>query len=250
LFNEIQQKTRQLEQSKAELEQWNRTLEIRVAEAVAQLDRAARLKRFLSPHLAERILAGGADDPLASHRREICVVFLDLRGFTSFTEIADPEDVMLMLREYHEAMGRLVVEYEGTLERFTGDGMMVVFNDPTPVPDAAHRAAHMAIAMQHEFARLAEGWRRRGYDLQLGVGIGQGYATIGGIGFEGRLDYAAIGTVCNLAARLCAEAKGGEILIAQRVSGSLGSALASEPAGQLVLKGFHHAVPAWRLLAS
>jgi adenylate cyclase len=240
LYDEVQRQ-------KTELERWNRSLEERVADGVQQLERVGRLKRFFSPALAEAITCGGADDPLKTHRREITVVFLDLRGFTAFTETAEPEEVMGVLREYHAAMGRLILEHEGTLERFTGDGIMVFFNDPAPVPDPAARAARMALAMQHEVASLAAGWAKRGYQLAMGVGIAQGYATIGGIGFEGRIDYGAIGTVTNLAARLCGEAEGGEILVSQRVRGELDDAFQLEEAGQLTLKGFARPIPAFRL---
>jgi class 3 adenylate cyclase len=170
------------------------------------------------------------------------VVFLDLRGFTAFTETADPEEVMGVLREYHAAMGHLILEHEGTLERFTGDGIMVFFNDPVPVPDAAPRAVRMALRMQREVARLAEGWQRRGYALRMGIGIAMGFATIGAIGFEGRIDYGAIGTVTNLAARLCAEAAGGEVLVSQRVVAALGPGFVTEPHGELQLKGFQRPV--------
>jgi adenylate cyclase len=241
LYDEVQRQ-------RAELLDWNRTLEARVADGVQQLEKVGRLKRFFSPQLAELIVAGGADDPLKSHRREITVVFLDLRGFTAFTETADPEEVMGVLAEYHAAMGRLVLAHEGTLERFSGDGIMIFFNDPVPVADPAQRATRMALAMQHEVAGLAERWSRRGYELRMGVGIAQGFATIGSIGFEGRIDYGAIGTVTNLAARLCGEAKGGEILVSQRVMGALDGAFGAEPAGELTLKGFHRPVPAFRVL--
>ena len=248
LYDEVQR-------HKAELQQWNATLEQRVADGVQQLERVGRLKRFFSPQLAQAILAGGTDDPLKSHRREITVVFLDLRGFTAFTETADPEEVMAVLAQYHAAMGRLVMAHEGTLERFSGDGMMIFFNDPQPVPDAPARAVRMALQMQREIAQLSEQWKRRGYDLHMGVGIAQGFATLGGIGFEGRIDYGAIGTVTNLAARLCGEAAGGEILLSQRVQGALqdsahGSEWVLEEAGEFVLKGFQRKVPAWRVLAS
>jgi class 3 adenylate cyclase len=235
-------------QQKAELAGWNRTLEQRVAEGVEQLQNVSRLKRFFSPQLADLIVAGGADDPLKSHRREITVVFLDLRGFTAFTETADPEEVMGVLGEYHTAIGRLILAHEATLERFSGDGIMAFFNDPVPIPDPAPRAARMALAMQREVAALASGWQRRGYDLQMGVGIAQGFATLGGIGFPGRIDYGAIGTVTNLAARLCGEARGGEILVSQRVRGLLDGAVRTEPAGELALKGFARPVPAFRVL--
>jgi adenylate cyclase len=232
---------------RSELAELNRTLEQRVADGVRQLENVSRLKRFFSPQLAELIVAGGADDPLKSHRREITVVFLDLRGFTAFTETAEPEEVMGVLADYHAAMGRLILEYEGTLERFSGDGMMVFFNDPVPIEDPALRAVQMAQAMQLEVKVLSEGWRRRGYDLSMGVGIAQGFATIGGIGFPGRIDYGAIGTVTNLAARLCGEAAGGEILLSRRVIGALDGRLNAQPAGELTLKGFQRPVPAFRV---
>jgi class 3 adenylate cyclase len=240
----------EVERQKLELQQWNRTLEQRVADAAAQLDRVGRLKRFFSPALAEAILAGGADDPLKTHRREITVLFLDLRGFTAFTETADPEEVMGVLGEYHAAMGRLIQAHDGTLERFSGDGMMIFFNDPQPIPDPAPRAARMALAMQQAMMRLSDGWHRRGYALQMGIGIAQGYATIGGIGFEGRIDYGAIGNVTNLAARLCGEAAGGEILASQRVVAALDGCADCriEPAGELALKGLHKPVPAFRIV--
>ena len=212
-----------------------------LAEERAEWNR--RLKRFFSPQLAELIVAGGADDPLKTHRREVTVVFLDLRGFTAFAETAEPEEVMGVLREYHAEMGRLILEHEGTLERFTGDGMMIFFNDPVPVPDPAERAIRMALAMRDRVHHLATGWRKRGHDLALGVGIAQGYATIGAIGFEGRWDYGAIGTVTNLAARLCGEAKGGQILVSSRVAGILEEMIELEEMGMLTLKGFARQIP-------
>jgi class 3 adenylate cyclase/CheY-like chemotaxis protein len=238
----------ELRQQRSELAELNRTLEERVATGVRQLEKVSRLKRFFSPQLAELIVAGGADDPLRSHRREITVVFLDLRGFTAFTETADPEDVMAVLGEYHAAIGSLVLQHEATLERFTGDGIMVFFNDPVPVADPSPRAVRMALEMQQAIGRLGEGWKRRGHELTMGVGIAQGFATIGGIGFPGRIDYGAIGTVTNLAARLCGEARGGEILVSQRVRALLDEAEVScESAGELVLKGFHRPVAAFRV---
>lgn len=231
-----------------EVKAWNSQLEQRVQEQLAQMERLSRLKHFFSPQLAEAIVSGGADDPLKSHRREITVVFLDLRGFTAFTETADPEEVMGVLREYHAAMGELILAHEGTLERFTGDGIMIFFNDPVVVADPAVRAARMALQMQQRTEALAQGWRKRGYELQLGIGIATGYATIGAIGFEGRIDYGAIGNVTNLAARLCGEAKGGEILLAPRVAAALeGSGLAVQSAAQFQLKGFARPVAASRL---
>jgi adenylate cyclase len=232
---------------KTELENWNVRLEQRVAEGIEQLEKVGRLKRFFSPQLVDAILVGGADDPLKSHRRDITVVFLDLRGFTAFTETTDPEEVMQALGEYHAEVGRLILAYEATLERFTGDGIMLFFNDPVQVADPVPRAARMALEMQSSMARLAQGWKKRGHDLSLGIGIAQGFATIGSIGFPGRIDYGAIGTVTNLASRLCGEAQGGEILVSQRASGSLEGLFELQPTGELQLKGFHRPMPAYRL---
>jgi class 3 adenylate cyclase/CheY-like chemotaxis protein len=233
----------------AQLAEWNAVLEHRVREQVVQVERLGRLKRFFSPQLAELIVAGGAADPLQTHRREVTVAFLDLRGFTAFAETADPEEVMDVLREYHAGMGRLILTHEGTLERFTGDGMMVFFNDPVPVPDPGERAVRMALAMRERVAELEAAWGKRGYDLGLGVGLAQGYATIGAIGFEGRWDYGAIGTVTNLAARLCGEAKPGQILIAKRALASVEELVEVEPVGELPLKGFLKPVPAFNILS-
>ena len=232
----------------ARLAELNRTLEHRVAEQVGQLERLTRLKRFFSPQLAEAIVAGGADDPLKTHRREITVVFLDLRGFTAFAETAEPEEVMDLLREYHAEMGRLILAHEGTLERFTGDGMMIFFNDPVEVPDPAERAVRMAVAMRDRVAQLAGGWRKRGWDLGLGVGIARGYATIGAIGFEGRRDYGAIGTVTNMAARLCGEAHAGQILVSGHVAAAVESLIEANEVGALALKGLARPVSAWNVV--
>ncbi len=212
------------------------------------VDQLTRLKRFFPPHLAELIMRGGADDPLRTHRREVTVAFLDLRGFTAFAETAEPEEVMGVLREYHAEMGKLILAHEGTLERFTGDGLMIFFNDPVPVPDPGLRAARMALEMQARVSDLMVGWRRLGYDLGLGIGIAKGFATIGGIGFEGRWDYGAIGTVTNLAARLCGEAKGGEILVSTRVVGELEDLAETEALAPIALKGFARPVAASRLV--
>jgi adenylate cyclase len=231
-----------------ELAELNRTLERRVGEQVAQLERLGRLKRFFSPQLAEMIVTGGADDPLQTHRRDITVVFLDLRGFTAFAETAEPEEVMGVLREYHAAMGTLIVQHEGTLERFTGDGMMIFFNDPVPVDNAAERAIRMAVAMRERVGELSRAWRRRGHDLGLGVGIAQGYATIGAIGFEGRWDYGAIGTVTNLAARLCGEARAGQILVSSRVASAVEDLVETQEVGALALKGLLKPVPAFDVI--
>ncbi len=231
-----------------ELARWARTLEERVREKVAEVERLGRLKRFFSPQLAELIVAGGAEDPLKTHRREVTVVFLDLRGFTAFAETSEPEEVMGVLREYHAAMGQVILEYEGTLERFTGDGMMIFFNDPLPVAQPAERAVRMAIAMRDRVAALGAAWQKRGYDLALGVGVAEGYATLGAIGFEGRWDYGAIGTVTNLAARLCGEARAGQILVSSRVAGAVEDLVELEAVGPISLKGFLRPVATFNVL--
>ena len=246
--DEVQEQAAQLETQSVQLAEWNRTLEQRVEEQLAQIDSLGRLKRFFSPQLAELIVAGGVEDPLKTHRREVTVVFLDLRGFTAFAEISEPEEVMGVLREYHTEMGKLILAYEGTLERFTGDGMMIFFNDPVPMPDPEERAIRMALAMRDRVAELIVTWRKRGYELDFGVGIAQGYATIGAIGFEGRWDYGAIGTVTNLAARLCGEAKPGQILISKRLLGKVEELIEVEPVGELTLKGFHRPVTTCNVL--
>jgi len=207
------------------------------------------MKRFFSPQIADLILSGGTDDPLRSHRREITVVFLDLRGFTAFTETADPEEVMGVLREYHAEMGRLIMAHQGTLERFAGDGIMIFFNDPVELDNPAAHAVRMATEMQQSFAQLNAGWKKRGYDLHMGIGIAQGYATLGAIGFEGRQDYGAIGNVTNLAARLCAEAGPGQILVSQRVLGRIEDLVQADPVSQLTLKGFRQPVQAFNVSA-
>ena len=235
-------------QLRRELEEWNKHLEERVQEQVSQLERLGRLKFFFSPQLAELIVNGAADDPLKTHRRELTVVYLDLRGFTAFAETAEPEEVMDILHEYHAAMGKLILEYEGTLEHFAGDGMMIFFNDPVPVEDAAERAVRMTLAMREQVKALTVKWRKLGHDLDFGVGIAQGYATIGAIGYEGRWEYGAIGSVPNLAARLCGEAKPGEIVIAQRVLATVEELVEAEPVGDLALKGFHRPISAHRIL--
>lgn len=210
-----------------------------------ETERLSRLKRFFSPQVAELISAGGMDDPLKTHRREITVVSIDLRGFTAFTESAEPEEVIGLLREYHEEAGRLILKHEGTIEYFAGDGIMVIFNDPVPVPDAAERAVRMSVEMQDAFEAIAARWRARGFDLGLGVGVAQGYATIGAIGFEGRRDYAAIGSVTNLAARLCGEARPGQVLVCRKVKASAGEHVRVESTGELKLKGFAQPVTAF-----
>jgi class 3 adenylate cyclase len=231
----------------AELAQWNAELETRVNTQLEELQRMNRLRRFLSPQVAELLINSGDDSLLGSHRREIVVVFCDLRGFTAFAESSEPEEVMGVLREYHAALGELIFRYEGTLERFTGDGLMVFFNDPIPLDDPTQRAVEMALAMRDRVAGLVEGWSRLGHDLGFGVGIAQGFATLGRIGYEGRFDYAAIGTVTNLAARLCGEADAGQVLVSQRVFGAVEAVAAGEPVGALELKGFSRPIRAFRV---
>jgi class 3 adenylate cyclase len=231
-----------------ELAELNRTLEQRVHEQVTQLERLGRLKRFFSPALAEAIVSGGADDPLQTHRRDITVVFVDLRGFTAFAETAEPEEVMAVLREYHAVVGRLILEHEGTLERFAGDGLMIFFNDPVPIPDPGERGVRMALAIREAIDAMTEKWAKLGHDLSAGIGIAQGYATIGAIGFEGRWDYGAIGTVTNLAARLCGEARAGQILVSRRLYSTVERLVEAEPAGELTLKGFTRPVSAFNVL--
>ena len=225
----------------------NRTLEARVNEQVEQLERVGRLRRYLSPQLADMIVSSGDESILESHRRQITVVFCDLRGFTAFAETAEPEEVTGVLNEFHAGVGELIRQYEGTLDRFAGDGLMVFFNDPLPQADHAERAVRMACAMRDRAADLAHGWRRAGHELDLGVGIAVGYATLGRIGFEGRYDYTAIGTVANLAARLCGEATGGQILVPARLHGMIEALIEAEPVGELALKGFHRPVPAFNI---
>ena len=232
-----------------QLAEWNRTLEGRVAEQLAELERVGRLKRFLSPQLAEVIISSGDEAFLESHRREITVVFTDLRGFTAFSETAEPEEVISILREYHAALGELIFRYEGTLERFAGDGLMIFFNDPVPVPDPQARAVRMAVAMRRRVGELSVGWRKRGHQLAFGVGIAQGYATLGKVGFEGRFDYAAIGSVTNLASRLCDEAKPEQILISQRVYASVEGLVEVEAVSDLTLKGFVRPVAVYNVVA-
>lgn len=240
---EIEQQNTLLEQQSRQLAEWNQTLSQRVEEQVSHIERLGRFKRFFSPELADLILGGGTQDPLQIHRREIAALFLDLRGFTAFADRTEPEEVIEVLNEYHAAIGELIGEYGGTLERFTGDGIMVFFNDPIPVPNPLERAIRLGLSMRDRVGVLAERWDRRGYDLGMGIGIALGYATMGAIGFEGRWDYAAIGRVPNLAARLCAEAHSGQILINQPSLGGLENLFVFEPVGDLSLKGFQRPVP-------
>jgi class 3 adenylate cyclase len=237
-----------IETQAAELARWNQELEQRVQDQVDALERLGRLRRFLSPQLADVVISSGGESFLESHRREITVLFCDLRGFTGFAETVEPEDVMEVLRQYHAALGELIHQFEGTLERFTGDGLMVFFNDPLPCPDAPERAVRMAVAMRERVAGLAAGWSSRGHELGFGIGIAQGHATLGRIGFEGRSDYAAIGSVTNLAARLCSEADAGQILVSQRVHAATADLAQAEPVGELELRGFSRPARAYNVL--
>lgn len=237
-----------IEAQAAELAAWNEQLERRVEEQVAELERVGRMRRFLAPQVADLVVSSGDESFLESHRREITVVFCDLRGFTAFAETVEPEDLMLVLRQYHAALGDLVHRFEGTLDRFTGDGLIAFFNDPLPCEDAPERAVRMAIAMRNRVATLAEGWRRMGHDLHFAVGVAQGHATLGRVGYEGRFDYTAIGSVTNLAARLCAEAAPGQILISQRVYAAAEDHVTAELVGELELRGFSRPARAYNVL--
>ncbi len=231
-----------------ELERWNELLEARVREQVAQIERLGRMKNFFAPQVAEVILAAGGEQLLKPHRQLITVVYLDLRGFTSFTDAVEPEEVIEMLRGYHEELGRLIVAHGGTLEHFAGDGMMIFFNDPVQVERPVERAARMAVEMRCAFGPVAESWAKRGHILGLGIGISEGYATLGAIGFEGHWDYAAIGTVANLASRLCGDAKPGQIVIDQRTLARIEDVAVAEPLGELRLKGIPRPVTAFNLV--
>jgi class 3 adenylate cyclase/PAS domain-containing protein len=237
-----------VEKQAAELAEWNAQLETRVAEQVSQLGRFSKLTRFLSPKISDLIMSGDAHDSLKTRRSEITVVYVDLRGFTGFTESAEPEEVMSVLRQYHAELGRIIIEHDGTIEHFAGDGMMILFNAPVPVENHELQAVRMALAMREALTILSSGWRKRGHDLGFGAGIAGGYATIGTIGFDQRLDYGAVGPACNLAARLCGEAKDKQILVAQRVFAKVETSIEATPVGDLALKGFHRPVAAYNVL--
>ena len=239
-----------IEAQAAELSEWNSLLETRVKAQVDELDRLRRLQRFLSPQLAEVIVSTDYESMLQSHRREITVVFCELRGFTTLSETAEPEEVMAVLAEFHEELGRLVFRFEGTLERFSGDAMMIVFNDPLPCPDPTLRAVRMALAMRERMANLSADWHKRGHELALVIAIAVGYATLGRIGFEGRFDYGAVGNVVNVAASLCGEAKGGQILLAPSAFAAVEPDVTAEEVGPLQLKGFRRSTPAYLVIAA
>jgi GAF domain-containing protein len=250
LLNELRERTDQLQAQSKELAELNQQLEHRVSDQVGEIERVSRLRRFLPPQVADLIVASGSEKQLESHRREITALFCDLRGFTGFSESADPEDVMTLLREYHQALGASIIKYSGTLERYAGDGVMVVFNDPVPVENPALQAVLMALEMREAIGALTETWRRWGHEIGFGIGIAHGFATLGTIGFEGRFDYAAIGTVSNVASRLCDEAKPGQILISPRVLTKVESAVKVEPVGEFELKGIRRPLAAYNVIAA
>jgi class 3 adenylate cyclase/putative methionine-R-sulfoxide reductase with GAF domain len=250
LLNELRERTDQLQVQSQEVVKLNTQLEQRVADQVGEIERMGRLRRFLPPQVADLIVASGTEKQLESHRREITALFCDLRGFTGFSESADPEDVMALLREYHTAIGEIIIKYSGTLERYAGDGVMVVFNDPVPVENPALQAVLMALEMRDAIGALTETWRRWGHDIGFGIGIAHGFATLGTIGFEGRFDYAAIGTVSNVASRLCDEAKPGQILISPRVLTKVENAVKAEPVGEFALKGIRRPLAAYNVLGA
>ncbi|MGO9005581.1 MAG: adenylate/guanylate cyclase domain-containing protein [Beijerinckiaceae bacterium] len=249
LHDTVETQAQQLAQQADELARWNRLLTARVNEQVAEIERMSRLKRFLAPQIADLIAARGEEDALlASHRREVTVLFCDLRGFTAFTEAAEPEAVMTVLREFHHALGELIHRYEGTLERFAGDGIMTLFNDPLPCADHIERAVRLAVDMRGRIDDLAEVWRQRGHRLGFGIGIAVGLATLGRIGFDRRFDYAAIGNVTNLASRLCDEAKAGQILVDDRVHADVAGKFEAKELAPLTLKGLRHPVQAFAII--
>jgi class 3 adenylate cyclase len=250
LLKELRERTEQVEAQSQELVKLNQQLEQRVTDQVGEIERMSRLRRFLPPQVADLIVASGSEKQLESHRREITALFCDLRGFTGFTESADAEDVMALLRDYHAAIGEIIIKYNGTLERYAGDGVMVVFNDPVPVENPALQAVLMALEVRDAIGALTEKWRQWGHDLGFGIGVAHGFATLGTIGFEGRFDYAAIGTVSNVASRLCDEAKPGQILISPRVLTKVENAVKVEPVGEFELKGIRRPLAAYNVVAA
>jgi class 3 adenylate cyclase len=250
LHDQVVAQAAELASQAAELATWNKTLEQRVADQLGEIERMGKLRRFLSPQIADLIVASGMEKQLQSHRREITVLFCDLRGFTSFSETSDPEDVMMLLRDYHAAIGQIIIKYGATLEHFAGDGVMLIFNDPFPIDKPELQAVRMALEMRDAIGTLTEKWRRLGHDIGFGIGISNGFATLGTIGFEGRFDYAAVGTVSNIASRLCDEAKPGQILISPRVLLAVEDTMKVEPVGELTLKGIRRPMTAYNVVAA
>jgi class 3 adenylate cyclase len=250
LLKELRERTEQVEAQSQELVKLNQQLEQRVADQVGEIERMSRLRRFLPPQVADLIVASGTEKQLESHRREITALFCDLRGFTGFTESADAEDVMALLRDYHAAIGEIIIKYNGTRERYAGDGVMVVFNDPVSVENPALQAVLMALELRNALGALTATWSRLGHEIGFGIGIAHGFATLGTIGFEGRFDYAAIGTVSNVASRLCDEAKPGQILISPRVLMKVENAVKVEPVGEFELKGIRRPLAAYNVVAA
>ena len=250
LHDTVQHQAAQLKEQTEQLSSWNRLLEERVAEQLMEIERIGRLKRFLAPQVAQMIASSDLPDSvLASHRQEITVLFCDLRGFTNFTETSEPEEVMEVLRDYHENLGELIFRYEGTLERFLGDGIMIVFNDPIPCVDHTERAIRLALDMRERVNELGTQWRRKGHELGFGIGIATGFATVGQIGFQERREYTAIGSVINLASRLCDEAATGQIVIPARVLASVDQSVKVKALGELTLKGFDKPLAAYDVLS-
>ena len=250
LLRELRERTNQLEEQSQEVVKLNQQLEQRVADQVGEIERMGRLRRFLPPQVADLIVASGTEKQLESHRREITALFCDLRGFTSFSESSDPEDLMALMGDYHAAIGQIIIRYGGTLERFAGDGVMVIFNDPVPIENPALQAVLMALEMRTAVGGMIEKWHHLGHDLGFGIGIAHGFATLGTIGFEARFDYAAIGTVSNIASRLCDEAKPGQILISPRVRQAVDKAVTVESVGEFGLKGLRRPMMAYNVLSS
>ena len=250
LHDQVVAQAADLASQAAELATWNKTLEQRVADQLGEIERMGKLRRFLSPQVADLIVASGMEKQLQSHRREITALFCDLRGFTSFSETSDPEDVMMLLRDYHAAIGQIIIKYGATLEHFAGDGVMLIFNDPFPIDKPELQAVRMALEMRDAIGTLTEKWRRLGHDIGFGIGISNGFATLGTIGFEGRFDYAAVGTVSNIASRLCDEAKPGQILISPRVLMAVEDTMKVEPVGELTLKGIRRPMTAYNVVAA
>jgi class 3 adenylate cyclase/CheY-like chemotaxis protein len=250
LHDTVQDQAEKLKEQTEQLSSWNRMLEERVAEQLTEIERIGRLKRFLAPQVAQMIASSDLPDSvLASHRREITVLFCDLRGFTSFTETSEPEEVMAVLRDYHENLGELIFRYEGTLERFLGDGILTVFNDPIPCVDHTERAVRLALDMRERVNELGAQWRRKGHELGFGIGIATGFATVGQIGFQERREYTAIGSVINLASRLCDEAATDQIVIPARVLASVEQSVKVKALGELTLKGFDKPLAAYNVLS-